>query len=573
MLEYSIIIIIIMSTIGNIDPFDDSVEDFTNYLSRVELFFVTNSVANDKKVATFLTLAGAKIYALAKSLLSPTNPAEATYDALTKALKDHFKPKTIIIFERYKFYSRRQKNGESIGDFVAGIKSLAQSCSFGDQLSDMLRDRFVMGLNNEQTQHALLAESDLTFQRALEVATAREAAYHDAQAMGNQFVNKLSTETATNSKSKAKPNSQPKTNTNYKQQHSSSNNKPKSPCTGCGGNHWKNDCLFKDKECYKCKRIAHIQKMCRTPKKLNSKTNVNYTSPTNATNITTKESGCDSYDYLFNVTGQRSPPITLKLLLNNKNVEFDKGLLVVFSMLVDTGATKTIISRYTYETVWKKSRPKLLKSTVHLKVYGGSSLRVAGEINVNVQLPASKTKCKHNIVVTEDRGPSLLGRGLLQALQITEVKLNSINKVSSSYSHLLTDFPDLFSPGFGCLTGCTISIDVDTTISPLYCKPRNVPYALRDKDNKELQRLTEENIISPVTFSPWAAAIVPVLKPNGSIRICGDYKLTVNRAARLDTYPIPKLEDLFSKIAGSSLFTKLDMSQAYAQLMHLNPTL
>ena len=541
-----------MSTIGNIGPFDDSVEDYTNYLSRVELFFVANSVADDKKVATFLTLAGAKIYALAKRLLSPTNPAEATYDALTKALKDHFKPKTIIIFERYKFYSRRQKNGESIADFVAGIKSLAHSCSFGDQLSDMLRDRFVMGLNNEQTQHALLAESDLTFQRALEVATAREAAYHDAQAMGNQFVNKLFTETA----HKSKPNSQPKpkTNTNYKQQHSSSKNKPKSPCTGCGGNHWKNDCPFKDKECYKCKMIGHIQKMCRTPKKFSSKTNVNYTNPTN---ITTNESGCDSYDYLFNVTGQRSPPITLNLLLINNNVEFE----------VDTGATKTIISRYTYETVWKKSRPKLLKSTVHLKVYGGSSLRVAGEINVNVQLPAANTKCKHNIVVTEDCGPSLLCRDLLQALQITEVKLSSINKVSSSYSHLLTDFPDLFSPGLGCLTGCTISIDVDTTISPKYCKPRNIPYALRDKVDKELQRLTEENIISPVTFSPWAAAIVPVLKPNGSIRICGDYKLTVNRAARLDTYPIPKLEDLFSKLAGSSLFTKLDMSQAYAQLM------
>ena len=144
-------------------------------------------------------------------------------------MKDHFKPKTIIIFERYKFYSRHQKNGESIADFVAGIKSLAHSCSFGDQLSDMLRDRFVMGLNNEQTQHALLAESDLTFQRALEVATAREAAYHDAQAMGNQFVNKLST----NNKSETKSNSQPKpkTNTNYNQQHSSSKNKPKSPCT------------------------------------------------------------------------------------------------------------------------------------------------------------------------------------------------------------------------------------------------------------------------------------------------------------------------------------------------------
>jgi hypothetical protein len=57
-----------------------------------------------------------------------------------------------------------------------------------------------------------------------------------------------------------------------------------------------------------------------------------------------------------------------------------------------------------------------------------------------------------------------------------------------------------------------------------------------------------------------------VLKQDHSVRICGDYKLTIYRAARLDTYPIPKIEDLFSRLAGGTIFTKLDMSQAYAQL-------
>ena len=46
-----------------------------------------------------------------------------------------------------------------------------------------------------------------------------------------------------------------------------------------------------------------------------------------------------------------------------------------------------------------------------------------------------------------------------------------------------------------------------------------------------------------------------------------DYKLTANRASRMEHYPLPKVEDLFSTLAGGTLFTKLDMSQTYLQLL------
>ncbi len=66
----------------------------------------------------------------------------------------------------------------------------------------------------------------------------------------------------------------------------------------------------------------------------------------------------------------------------------------------------------------------------------------------------------------------------------------------------------------------------------------------------------------------WAAPIVTVVKKDEkkSIRICGDFKCTVNSASKLDRYPIPKIEDLFASIAGGKSFTKLDMSQAYQQV-------
>ena len=84
---------------------------------------------------------------------------------------------------------------------------------------------------------------------------------------------------------------------------------------------------------------------------------------------------------------------------------------------------------------------------------------------------------------------------------------------------------------------------------------------------EELTRLEKEEIIEPVQFAEWAAPIVPVLKKEKkSLRICGDFKQTVNRASKLDKYPIPKIEDLFAKMSGGKTFTKLDMSQAYQQV-------
>ena len=90
---------------------------------------------------------------------------------------------------------------------------------------------------------------------------------------------------------------------------------------------------------------------------------------------------------------------------------------------------------------------------------------------------------------------------------------------------------------------------------------------MRTKVEQELERLTKEGIIELVQYAEWAAPIVPVLKSDKtSVRICGDFKLTVNQASKLDRYPIPKVEDLFATLAGGKSFTKLDLSQAYQQI-------
>ena len=57
-----------------------------------------------------------------------------------------------------------------------------------------------------------------------------------------------------------------------------------------------------------------------------------------------------------------------------------------------------------------------------------------------------------------------------------------------------------------------------------------------------------------------------MLKCDGSIRICGDYKVTVNLAAKTDTYPLPKIEDLFASQSGGKLFSKVDLARACHQI-------
>ena len=77
----------------------------------------------------------------------------------------------------------------------------------------------------------------------------------------------------------------------------------------------------------------------------------------------------------------------------------------------------------------------------------------------------------------------------------------------------------------------------------------------------------EEGTFEPVQYSEWASPIAAVVKSDKtSVRICGDFKQTVNPVARLDRYPIPKVDDLFATLANGKVFSKINLSHAYQQL-------
>ena len=124
----------------------------------------------------------------------------------------------------------------------------------------------------------------------------------------------------------------------------------------------------------------------------------------------------------------------------------------------------------------------------------------------------------------------------------------------------------VFQEGLGKVAGVKAKIYMDSSEKPQFFKARPVAYTLREKIETELDRLVKEGTIEPVEFSEWATPIVPIVKEDGTIRICGDYKQTINQSAKLDNYPIPKIEDLYATLGGGTEFTKLDPSQAYQQL-------
>ena len=166
-----------MATYGKIGEFKESEESWTQYLERLEQYFLANEVEDaGKRRAILLSVCGSKTYALARDLLQPAKPVETAFKKIVDTFEKHFSPKSSEIVERYKFHSRNRKEDEGVAEYVAELRKLTEHCNFGESLPEMLRDRLVCGINNKKIQRRLLAERELTLKKAEEIALGEELA-------------------------------------------------------------------------------------------------------------------------------------------------------------------------------------------------------------------------------------------------------------------------------------------------------------------------------------------------------------------------------------------------------------
>ena len=89
---------------------------------------------------------------------------------------------------------------------------------------------------------------------------------------------------------------------------------------------------------------------------------------------------------------------------------------------------------------------------------------------------------------------------------------------------------------------------------------------MKEAVEAEIDRMEKDGILKSVPYSEWASPIVIAPKPDGTIRICADYKRTVNPVIKNDAYLQPTPENLFSKIQGGERFSKIDLRKAYLQV-------
>ena len=252
--------------------------------------------------------------------------------------------------------------------------------------------------------------------------------------------------------------------------------------------------------------------------------------------------------------------MTTILNLDGQDIKFE----------VDTGAELSTIPARVHET--KLKHAVLKPSSVVLRQYDGTVLPTSGELKVTVTHGNQQVAGLFVVVENADRQLPLLGRDWLYNLQLDWPKLLSSKSNADPRVHTLHTaewihkYPEVTKEGLGWLKGLKAEVKLKEGASPQFCKSRPVPFALREKVEETLLRQVEEGELEQVESSEWAAPIVIARKKDGDIRICADFKRTINPHLEEKTFPLPTPDEVFSTLANGESFSKIDLARAYKQM-------
>ncbi|UYV60475.1 K02A2.6-like [Cordylochernes scorpioides] len=170
---------------------------------------------------------------------------------------NYFSPKLNITIERFKFNQMKQKEDESFNDFLTRVKLQIANFKYAVMSDELLKDRIVVGIINNEIRERLLSEADLDLEKATQICIACENATNQMKHVLSDSDKQVAV-TKMNSK-KWEDRKEPRKENTTNQSHKIIEN-----CRNCGRSHKINQCPAYQKRCNKCKKLNHFANLCRS---------------------------------------------------------------------------------------------------------------------------------------------------------------------------------------------------------------------------------------------------------------------------------------------------------------------
>lgn len=555
----------VQSASFSIESYNRNLSTWRRWVERFEITCAICKIVEDaERRLLILRFMGQTAYNTLSDRISPKKPLEVDYKDIVESLAQFFDPEPLELVENFRYHKRYQLENETIEEYLVVLRKLAKSCNFGNYLDTALRNQLVFGMKNTTAQKKCLERRNMTLKDVLEVALS-----HEMAEQGGKEIQKYA--------SSAKPvevvQRIGKPNANMKIPAKSASG---SHCYRCGdANHFANTCKFKDVVCSACNKKGHLRRVCQsnhsnlnTNKNQNTGgssaklSNNNKNNNNNSNNNKIKNVNLENFEEIVsmhNIKGKFKSKMIVSLKCNGALLDFE----------ADTGSPVSIAGIDIYNKYFADQR--LNDSGIQLFSYCGKQLGLQGVIKILVQHGNCEKELE--LYISSGSKEPLMGRDWIIELGINlndvlQNTLSSVHKldVVSEIENLKQRYACVFNDSLGKVAEFEAKLHIKANAKPVAIKHRQVPFALKDRVENELRSLVESGVLVPVMHSNWATPIVVVPKANGAIRICGDYKVTLNPRLERDEYPLPTVEELFAEISHGLKYTKLDLKKAYLQL-------
>ncbi|XP_036340663.1 uncharacterized protein K02A2.6-like [Rhagoletis pomonella] len=324
---------------------------------------------------------------------------------------------------------------------------------------------------------------------------------------------------------------------------------PSRPCWQCGRIHFVRECSFTSHKCTQCGKVGHKGYCsCFSERK-----------PAMAKRNETKKK---SRKRIF----IRSVFTACENGSHNRRFVTIEINGVGLQLQHDTSSDVTIISTQNWKRIGSPSLRSCQKS---FRDASANQISIAGEFEADIVMKGKKKQA----TITVSPNLNLLGTDIISLFELWDTRITeytSCRNVQTSSKltqpNLLSVFPSIFRDEIGHFTAQKVHLQLKPQAVPVFRPKRSIAYAARDQVERELKRLEDEGIISPINFSKWSAPIVVVKKASGDVRICGDYSTGLNDQLEPHTFPLPLPDEIFVNFNGCSYFSIVDLNNAYMQI-------